>query len=231
MMKRLSLQEMAASLELPVYTLERWIRQGRIPIVRAENLCVFREENLSRWARQHHIPFRMREEVSSPLPFCDDSLEAAFRRGRFMQGLEGENAVDLLGRMAGAVPGISRDQEAQLLEKLLEREALGSTGVGRGIALPHPRTPLPGFPEKSCIITAFPVKPVAYASLDGQPVFVFFMLLSPDVKAHLSLLSRLSFCLRDPDFYAGISRNPENEVLIGAVRELEKNMMGRSESP
>lgn len=228
MMKRLTLQETAASLDLPVHTLERWIRQGRIPIVRTAQFCEFREEALSRWARQHHIPFRIAGDTAHGVPHGqNEALQAVLRRGVLLRELRAGTPADLLGQMVRALPGLNPDLEPLLLERLLEREALGSTGVGRGIALPHPRTPLENFPEKSCIVTAFPEKPIPYGAIDGQPVFVLFMLLAPDVKAHLSLLSRLSFCLRDRDFHALLSSRPEDEILFAAVEEMEKAFQAR----
>ncbi|TWI71803.1 phosphotransferase IIA-like nitrogen-regulatory protein PtsN [Desulfobotulus alkaliphilus] len=222
-MKRLRLQETAAGLDLPVHTLERWIRQGRIPVVLVDNFCVFREEALARWARQHHMPFRIREkDAASQGVFCSEGLGAALQRGAVMHLLDCKDREDLLWQMVRAVPFLPPAMEGLLLEKLLERESMVSTGVGRGIALPHPRVPLDNFPEKSCIITAFPHEPVAYGAMDGQPVFVLFLLLARDVKAHLHLLSRLSHCLQDERVYALLMEKPEKSALLEMLAAKEK---------
>ncbi|TYT75072.1 PTS sugar transporter subunit IIA [Desulfobotulus mexicanus] len=227
-MKRISLQETAASLDLPVHTLERWIRQGRIPVVLMDNFCVFRQETLARWARQHNISFRIREKdgVCEGL-FCSEGLGAALQRGSVMHHLQCEGKEDLLRQMVRGVPLLPQAMEGILLERLLEREAMVSTGVGRGIALPHPRVPLDNFPEKSCIITAFPQDPMDYGAIDGHRVFVFFLLLARDVKTHLHLLSRLSHCLRDEEVYGLLMEKPEKNTLLEMLVAKEKVFAGK----
>ncbi|MCW7752716.1 PTS sugar transporter subunit IIA [Desulfobotulus sp. H1] len=230
-MKRLTLMETAASLDLPVDTLERWIRQGRIPILRDGSYCVFKLDKLTRWARQHHMPFRISEggggcEKGSG---CESLLAEAFHRGGFVIGLKEEDREGLLGRMISVLPDLPETVAPRLMERLLEREALGSTGVGRGIALPHPRIPLENYPESARILVAFPEKPVDYGAIDGQLVFVFFLLLAPDVKTHLSLLSRLSCCLRTPEFYALLARRPGREDLMKALTIYDQGLLKRGE--
>lgn len=217
-MKSLNPQELAASLEIPVDTLERWIRQGRIPVTRTGAFCFFDEETLSHWARQHHLAFRIKKRPFSPdcsLP--DNDLGAALQRGTVLHQIKGTTPETVLYEMVRAIPELPPDLAPLLQERLLERERLGSTGVGRGIALPHPRTPLPSFPEKNCIVAAFAERPVPYDAIDRKPVFVFFLLLASDVRAHLSLLSRFSRFLRDEAFYRLLSEKPEKTKLVEAL--------------
>jgi nitrogen PTS system EIIA component len=104
---------------------------------------------------------------------------------------------------------------------LLEREEMASTGIGRGIAIPHPRTPLDESMEEPVIITCFLENPVDFRAVDGFPVFVLFILLSPSVKTHLHLLSKLAFCVRDVSFVDFLKRIPNQEKLLEKVKNLE----------
>lgn len=217
-MKRLSFQELAASLEVPVDTLERWIRQGRIPVTRMGASCLFNEENLSHWARQHHLGFGMKKRLSpAGCASGESDIAEALERGVVIPHLLGKTPVEILHEMVQAVPDLPQALAPSLLDRLLERERLGSTGVGRGIAIPHPRTPLAGFPEKNCIVVAFTDTPVPYDAIDRKPVFAFFLLLAPDVRGHLFLLSRLSTFLRDEDFYGLLREKPEKNRLLEAL--------------
>jgi PTS system nitrogen regulatory IIA component len=82
-----------------------------------------------------------------------------------------------------------------LLQVLLARESLGSTGIGDGIAIPHARNPIVLNVERPTITLCFLENPVDFAALDGLPVTMLFTLVNPTVRAHLHLLSRLAFIL------------------------------------
>jgi mannitol/fructose-specific phosphotransferase system IIA component (Ntr-type) len=85
-----------------------------------------------------------------------------------------------------------------LYKVLLARESLGSTGIGDGIAIPHVRNPIVLHLSRPIVTLCFLERPVDFGALDGQPVNTLFTLISPTVRAHLHLLSRLAFTLRDP---------------------------------
>src|SRR5207302_1584437 len=81
--------------------------------------------------------------------------------------------------VVGAMPlpaGLDRNF---LMQVFLSRESLGSTGVGDGIALPHPRYPMVLPIERPFITVNFLEQPIPYASADGKPVHTLFALLSP----------------------------------------------------
>lgn len=92
---------------------------------------------------------------------------------------------------------VDRDQR-EIFETLLQRERLGSTGVGNGIAIPHGK-----LPNLSKLFGLFArlEKPIDFESLDGEPVDLVFLLLAPEAAGadHLKALARVARMLRDPD--------------------------------
>jgi PTS system nitrogen regulatory IIA component len=66
--------------------------------------------------------------------------------------------------------------------------------------------------------------PVDFGALDGQPVQTLFTLISPTVKAHLHLLSRLAFALRDSDFKALIVRQASRDEILAAVKKISDGL-------
>ena len=109
-------------------------------------------------------------------------------------------------------------------EQLLEREHLTSTGIGKGVAIPHPHDPLAEVTEKPLITTCFLEKPIDFNAIDDQPVFVLFILISPTIKIHLHLLSRLSFCVRDNAFVEFLKRSPDSDTFFLKITEFEKQL-------
>jgi PTS system nitrogen regulatory IIA component len=92
------------------------------------------------------------------------------------------------------------------------------------VAIPHPRSPLEDAYEKAAITTFFLTEPVDYGAVDDRPVFVMFLILSPDVKTHLHLLSRLAFCLRNDAFVTFLKSKPDPGKLLEKVEEFENHL-------
>ena len=129
----------------------------------------------------------------------------------------------VLMALVAHVPELKASAEAQetLLKALQEREQLHSTGIGDGIALPHARNALVGMVSQSYVVFGRHDRGLHYNSIDGQPAHLFFLLVAPNVTAHLSMLARISRVLRDArvrrDFLA--AANPARVMEI--VRALE----------
>lgn len=96
---------------------------------------------------------------------------------------------------AGQCIGIS---EARIFDALMEREALGSTGLGNGVAIPHAR--LEGLPGIRAVFVRLDT-PVAYDSVDDRPVDLLFALFAPAKNGaeHLRALAAVSRALRSPE--------------------------------
>ncbi|HPN65460.1 MAG: PTS system fructose-specific EIIABC component [Candidatus Aerophobetes bacterium ADurb.Bin490] len=107
------------------------------------------------------------------------------------------------------------------IESLLEREELGSTGVGQGIAIPHSKTK--GVKE---LIGAFAISKngVEFDALDGEPVNIFFLLLAPEGAAGVMLkaLARVSNFLKNKYYRKKILEASDKEAVIQIIEEEEK---------
>jgi PTS system nitrogen regulatory IIA component len=105
-------------------------------------------------------------------------------------------------------PSLDKDS---LIRVLLERESLGSTAIGDGVAIPHGK-----YPGISTPIISFgrSRKGLDFESMDGQPVFLFFLLIAPEDSAsiHLKALARIAKMLKDSNF---------RKVLIEATTKKE----------
>lgn len=105
-----------------------------------------------------------------------------------------KQALQLLSDRAAEITGLpARD----IMDTLLQREALGSTGLGRGIAIPHVK--LKSISNIVCVFARLD-QPIDFDSLDGEPVDIVFLLLAPEHASgdHLKALARISRLLRNP---------------------------------
>jgi PTS system nitrogen regulatory IIA component len=109
----------------------------------------------------------------------------------------------------------------KMLEVLLEREELGSTGIGQGIAIPHGKSDAVGELAASFALSR---KGVAFEALDGEPVHIFFMLVAPEGSAgtHLKALARISGLLKDKFFRKSLLAAETREDVVRIIQEEEK---------
>ncbi len=226
---KLELKDVAKSLDLPIGTIERWIRQGRIPIKRRGELCVFDKSALEKWAKSHNLSFFLTEKnTDTSNSDSNDSmlynLTASMRCGGVFKDVEGSDAESIFRTVVNKLKGLSENETEELVERLLQREELISTGVGKGVAIPHPRSPLPNLFKSPIILICFLRNKVNFGAVDDKPVSIMFFLFSPNTECHLHLLSRLSFCLRDNEFADFLNEFPEPDTLFEKVEAIEKQI-------
>ena len=225
---RLKESVLAECLNLPASTIRRWIRQGRIPIQEKGGSYIFEPGILHRWAETNRLPIRLPENgtgATQPTeppedPFVD-TLETAMQRGGVIYDIAGEDTESLFAEAVGKIPGVPDDLKPDILQRLIQRERLSSTGIGKGVAIPHPRNPTVDVLKRPLIAACFPEKEIDFKSVDSRPVFILFFLLSPTPEHHLHLLSRLSFCLREDRFVDFLKARPAPEVLFARIAEIE----------
>ncbi len=107
-----------------------------------------------------------------------------------------KQVLDELCRVVAENEGL---EPAPLLEVLLERERLGSTGIGDGIAIPHGKT---SAVDKLVVACGRSIEGVEFESMDGKPTHIFFLLVAPENTAgsHLKALAKISRLLKDASF-------------------------------
>jgi nitrogen PTS system EIIA component len=133
--------------------------------------------------------------------------------------LRGRTKEDVIRELAGHLAAVHAEIDAdRLVEVLWERERLGSTAIGDGIAIPHGK--LPGVKS---VLGAFGrhLEGVDFDSLDGNPSKLFFLLVAPEdsVGLHLKALARVSRLLKDAEFRTRLLTVPDQTELYRAIRE------------
>jgi len=221
--KRLTIREVGGILGIPEATIQRWIVRGKIPAREDKGRYFFFRKDIEKWANSHNIFLHKDLKEEGPEAFPDrDNLLSAMRQGGIFFNVRGDSVQEVLRKAVSLVslpPEVDRDL---LLNMLLQREELASTGVGQGIAIPHPRYPLKELKGKVVISTFLLEKEIDFGSIDGIPVFVLFLMLSPEIRVHLRYLSKLSLCLRDVSFIALLKKCKKAEELFRKVEEIEK---------
>jgi nitrogen PTS system EIIA component len=221
----LSVRDVARLLNVPEKTVHGWLRERTIPAHRFHDQHRFNRVEILEWAAGRNL--RVTPELLDPGGSAEfPSLQAAIERGGIYHAVPGRTPAEVLGAVT-RLPGIPSGVDRALLHQLLmSREALTSTGVGGGMAIPHPRDPLVVGVAAPVVLVAFLEHPIDYASLDGVPVRVLFTILSPTVRAHLQILSRLGNALHDADFLMLIQTGAPSGALLERLAHLERTGSG-----
>jgi len=121
-----------------------------------------------------------------------------------------------LQELAARAALISGQNERTIFETLMQREKLGSTGVGNGIAIPHGKLPKL---NKLFGLFARLERPVDFEALDGQPVDLVFLLLAPEGAGadHLKALARVARLLRDPEVARKLRDSRDAEAIYAVL--------------
>ena len=130
--------------------------------------------------------------------------------------LKATNKKDALQELAAIAAAKTGLDAREIFNTLLQRERLGSTGLGRGIAIPHVK--LNALREIVCLFARLDV-PIEYESHDGEPVDLVFMLLAPEDASgdHLKALARISRLVREPSVLDDLRNAPDAAALHSAL--------------
>src|SRR5579884_873914 len=130
--------------------------------------------------------------------------------------LKVNNKKQAIQELATRAAELTGQNERAILEILLQREKLGSTGVGNGIAIPHGKLPKLG---RLFGMFARLERPIDFEALDGQPVDLIFLLLAPEAAGadHLKALARVARILRDPDIARRLRESRDADAIYAVL--------------
>jgi len=208
-------------LDVSEKTVYRWLTERKLPGYRMSGQYRFSRAEVLEWATANKLnvsvgALQEAEEQGQPLPTLADGLQV----GGIFYRLGGSDKESALRSVVEVVRLPDEVDREFLLQVLLAREQLASTGIGDGIAIPHARNPIVLHLEKPLVALCFLERAIDFGALDGRPVQTLFAVISPSVRAHLHLLSRVSFALRDPEFKALLLAQAGREELLVAIRRI-----------
>jgi PTS system nitrogen regulatory IIA component len=150
------------------------------------------------------------------------SLAAVVERGGVYYDVPGSSPKELVDGVIALMPPIKALTPGELHRQIMEREALVSTGIGHGIALPHPRNPVfEGANEEPLVAIAFPVMPIDWNTQDGSKVHTVFLIISASAKQHLNTLSKINFICQKEKFHSLIEARVSKKEIVAAIKEAE----------
>jgi len=144
-----------------------------------------------------------------PPEFFIVNLKAADRDEAFAEMVD---HLCLAGKLSG---------RKDILAAIMEREAKMSTGIEKGIAVPHGKT---GAVDRICGVVGISRTGIDYDALDGEPVYLLFMIIAPpqDTETHLKVLKRLAELLENPQFHIELQSQDDSQGAYKIICKYEQ---------
>lgn len=222
---QLTLRQATRYLGVDEDTVHRWIKDRGLPAHRLNERLYLNAIELWEWATENGV------QVSRDLldrererPEATPSLATMLAAGGIHHDVPGEDRSSVLREVVSRLPLPAEVDRAFVTAVLEAREAMGSTGIGDGIAIPHVRNPIllqVGEPSVTlCLLRA----PVEFDAIDGRPVHALFTVVSATVPAHLRILSQLGFALHDEPLRELLSARAAGDAILARIREIEQRL-------
>ncbi len=200
-------------------TVRRWIDEEELPAHCVGGLYHFNRAELFEWATLHRLPVPPELLDAPPAPRgTDRTLSDAISAGGILYDLPGENVEAALRSVVERMPLPESLDRGMLLQMFLSRENLGSTAVGDGIAIPHPRYPVVLGVSRPQVTVCFLKHPIDFKARDGRPVDTLFVMVSPTARWHSMLITQVAKALSDDRFRGFVMSRAATDQILEASR-------------
>lgn len=224
-----TLEELARQLGRDRREIEKLVQRGRIPGRKVGGEWQFHQVEITRWLERE-----MREYTDSQLAAVEESQESTeadaevpvsslLRPETVQVPLEARtkrSVLESLVEVAGRTWQVW--EPATVLEAVRQREEAYSTAFESGVAIPHPRDPLPDALEQSIIAYGRTLSPVPFGGRQGGLTDIFFLVLCRDARTHLRVLARLGRMIRQPEFLSELRAVDDSEMSYRVICEADR---------
>lgn len=225
---KLGVREVAAHMRVPESTVFHWVEREGLPATRVDGQFRFHPQAVYEWATELGRPIvgdLFRDAGGSP---ATASLTRALGRGGIVPGLRGDDRRAVMAAAVERLPLPAHADRSVILEMLLARERLGTVGIGEGLAIPHVRDPIVLRVAEPQVTLFLLEHPIGFDGGGRAPVHALFLIVTPTIRGHLVILSRLGAVLRDGAVRAAIAGRAGAERIVRAVESAECTLDGRA---
>lgn len=206
-------------------TIQEWIDEKKIPFYKIGGIYRFSESEINEWILNNKLKKKL--HVSKKILDLSASrrhvaLTDLLKKSGIFYSIEGKNVLEIIQNCVKKINLPQDLTEEVLLESLIEREDLIPTAIGKGLAIPHPRSPIITDVETESLSICFLKEEIDYGAMDGIKVHTLFIVLSANPKRHLEILSKISFLAQNEDFMNLLKTRAPNETLMEYLAQQDK---------
>ena len=231
----LSLDAVAEYLHLTADDIAQRVKCNEIPHLKRGRRIVFSKDEVDLWASQrllrlpgrrlteyHQQSTRDTREILPHQTILPEMIQPGFMAPALPAKTKSSVLHELVA-LAGTTGRLNNPQD--LLASLEAREALSSTGMPGGFALPHPRVPDPYLFETSFIVLGRTVQEIHFGAPDGQPTSLFFLICCQDGRLHLHTLARICLMAQKTALLDQLRQSPDAASMHAALLSAEEQAL------
>jgi len=229
---QLTVREAASYLRVDEATVRRWILRRGLPVHCVNERLHLNAIELWEWATENGIAVsRTLLEQAQRQPEQVPPLSELLSAGGIHHDVGGRDKASVLRDIVQCLP-LPAEIDREFLATTLEaREAMGSTGIGDGLAIPHVRNPILLHVTAPFVTLCLLRDAVPFDAVDGRPVHALFTVVSANVPGHLRILGQLGFVLHDQELRHLLSHRSPGSEILSRVRAAEGQASGVFRSP
>jgi len=209
----LNISDIVELLQISEKTLNKWIKDKKIPHYKINNQFLFNKSEINDWILKNNINISGKI-INLNSTNHSHNLKTLIDNGGIFYDIEGSTVKDIIKNSVDRLKLPEETNKEMVLLSLLERESMMPTSIGKGIAIPHPRNPIIANNDHESISICILKDRIDYKALDGEPVHTIFIILSSNPKRHLENLSKISFLCHQNDFINILSTKSPKDVII-----------------
>ena len=231
--RTMTIQEVAKLLGTDVRRVERMAQRGQIPCQKVGGRFRFNRAEITEWlqrtmgAMSHAHLAEVDAGITTQRQTQDETIITPLLRPEAVTTNLGSRTKNSTLRELVALAektGLVLDPRT-LVEAVIHREEMLSTALEGGVAIPHPRRPLPEAIAKPILVVARTSQGIAFGAPDGRLTNLFFLTASQDDRHHLHVLARLVRMLRDEKFLAELEATETSAEMIELMKDREREVL------
>lgn len=223
----LTARETAQFLKMNERTVLKLASEGKIPAAKIGRRWRFEKNLIIEWleSRMRSMPNHELASIESHIEKPQDPLLGILHPEAINLELASRSRRGIVCELVEliAATGVVIDKKA-LCEAVLERESLATTGVGEGVAFPHPRKPSSRYTQQPAVAFGRSSPGIDFGAIDGEPTNLFFLVCTPEEEAHLKILARLNRIMRSSALKRELMEAGSSEEAIRCVRREEERL-------
>jgi len=222
---QLTLQEVAKLFDVSENTVVQWVNDTNLPAQEVDGDYRFHRAELLEWAtinKQHFSPDIYDQINGDKIETI--SLASALEVGGVLAGVGGDDTRHILSNAIEGLPVPESFGIETLLELILARESVGSTAVGDGVAIPHPRQPVVLTVQQPVVRLCYLSQPLDIPTPDGKPIDTLFLIIAPTVHDHLQLLARLGAVMRNNSVQSELKSRAGADRIVQTIGQAERDL-------
>jgi PTS system nitrogen regulatory IIA component len=226
-----TLDELAAHLGRDRREIERLANRGRIPGHKRSGEWQFHAAEVTQWLEQE-----MREYTDTQLAAVERSMEATAQEAGVpvsrllsvetvqvpLEARTRRSVLESLVEVCGRTWKVW--QPAQVLKAVQEREELMPTAFDNGVALPHPRHPLPDAVSESVVAFGRTLSGIPFGAPNNSLTDLFFLVVCRDARTHLHVLARLGRLIQKPEFLSALRAAPDSRTAYDVIVQADEKI-------